>query len=82
MVEGSPNGQQAPEYYIEEYPGLAGQPLDSDTHGSIHGDGGGNPYAPFSSKIEWLFARWAKLRGTTQSSLDEFLATPEVVFLK
>ncbi len=36
-------------------------------------------YAPFSSKLEWLFARWAKLRGPSQTSLDEFLAIPEVV---
>ena len=82
MVEGSPNSQQAPEFYIEEYPGLAGQPLDSDAHGSTHCEGGGNLYAPFSSKIEWLFARWAKLQGASQSSLDDFLAIPEVVFFK
>ncbi|KIL63907.1 hypothetical protein M378DRAFT_79020 [Amanita muscaria Koide BX008] len=35
-------------------------------------------YAPFTSKLEWEIARWAKLRGPSESSLSEFLAIPEV----
>ncbi len=76
----SANNQQAPEYYVEEYPGLAGQPLDG--HGSTRHEDGEHLYAPFSSKLEWLFARWAKLRGPSQTSLDEFLAIPEVILQK
>ncbi|KAF8320234.1 hypothetical protein F5887DRAFT_905168, partial [Amanita rubescens] len=54
-------------------PGLAGQPRG--THDSTRRED--HLYAPFSSKLEWLFARWAKLRGPSQTALDEFLAIPE-----
>ncbi len=32
-----------------------------------------NVYAPFKSKLDWDFARWAKLRGPGSMALDEFL---------
>ncbi|KIL57866.1 hypothetical protein M378DRAFT_87323 [Amanita muscaria Koide BX008] len=35
-------------------------------------------YAPFTSRLEWEIARWAKLRGPSESSFSEFLAIPEV----
>ncbi|KIL66843.1 hypothetical protein M378DRAFT_63476, partial [Amanita muscaria Koide BX008] len=35
-------------------------------------------YAPFTSKLEWEIACWAKLRGLSETSFSEFLAIPEV----
>jgi hypothetical protein len=32
-----------------------------------------NPYAPFCSKLDWEFARWAKLRGPGSNAITELL---------
>ena len=33
----------------------------------------GNPYRPFSSKIEWEIARWAKTRGPSSTAFTELM---------
>ncbi|KDQ19622.1 hypothetical protein BOTBODRAFT_102654 [Botryobasidium botryosum FD-172 SS1] len=33
----------------------------------------GNPFAPFSSQMDWQFARWAKLRGPGSTAVSELL---------
>ena len=33
-----------------------------------------NFYAPFASKLDWKFARWAKLRGPGSTSVTELVA--------
>jgi hypothetical protein len=32
-----------------------------------------NPWAPFSSRLDWEVARWAKLRGPSSTAFTEFL---------
>lgn len=32
-----------------------------------------NPYRPFSSKIEWEIARWAKIRGPSSTAFTELM---------
>jgi hypothetical protein len=32
-----------------------------------------NPYAPFTSKLDWEVARWAKLRGPSSTAMSELL---------
>ena len=32
-----------------------------------------NPFAPFSSKMEWELARWAKLRGPSSTAFTELV---------
>ena len=39
---------------------------------------GPNPYAPFTSELEWRIARWAVLDGIGHSSLDRLLSIPGV----
>ena len=38
----------------------------------------GHIWAPFRSKLDWEFARWAKLRGPTSTAVSELLAIDEV----
>ena len=35
---------------------------------------GENPYSPFTSKRDWLMARWQKLRGPGSTAFDELMA--------
>jgi len=64
---------------IEKFPGeKAGTPvLDRDQHLYVkyqeHLGDGTNPYAPFSSKLDWEFAQWAKLRGPGSTAITELL---------
>jgi hypothetical protein len=37
-----------------------------------------NPYAPFSSKMDWEVARWAKLRGSGSTAFTDLLKIPGV----
>lgn len=39
-----------------------------------------NPYAPFASKVDWEFARWAKMRGPGSTAVTELLSISEVCF--
>lgn len=63
---------------------LAGKPIDDEDSEyirykkSVGGDG--NAYAPFNSKIDWEFARWAKLRGVGSTSATELMGIDGVRF--
>jgi hypothetical protein len=37
-----------------------------------------NPWAPFSSQLDWEVARWAKMRSRTSTAVTELLAIPGV----
>ncbi|KAJ7100980.1 hypothetical protein B0H15DRAFT_770315 [Mycena belliarum] len=37
-----------------------------------------NPYAPFTSKLDWEVARWAKLRGSGSTAFTDLLKIPGV----
>jgi hypothetical protein len=39
-----------------------------------------NPWAPFSSEIDWKVARWAKLRGAGSTAFSDLLAINGVCF--
>lgn len=41
-------------------------------------DGSENPYAPFTSRLDWEVARWAKLRGPGSTAFSDLLAIEEV----
>jgi hypothetical protein len=41
-----------------------------DTHFHLNPS---NPYAPFTSKLDWEIARWAKLRGPSSTATSELL---------
>src|ERR1700733_5775016 len=75
--------------YITRYSNpLAGAPMRSDdnaTHQQSTNDiyqvklgETTNPYAPFSSEIDWGVARWAKLRGPSSTVFSELLKIPGV----
>ena len=57
----------------------AGKPVRSvnstnDTYAASLGNGSdSNPYRPFTSKIDWEVAKWAKLRGPSSTSLADLL---------
>ncbi|KAK7023555.1 hypothetical protein VNI00_016675 [Paramarasmius palmivorus] len=65
---------------VESFPSvLAGAPIhqhrqtnDSNYTNRIS-DSERNPYAPFTSKLEWEVARWAKLRGPGSTAITELL---------
>ncbi|KAI0634264.1 hypothetical protein C8Q77DRAFT_1072903 [Trametes polyzona] len=40
-----------------------------------------NPYAPFTSRIDWEVARWAKMRGPGSTAVSELLQIEELVSL-
>ena len=37
-----------------------------------------NPYAPFTSQLDWKVARWAKMRGSGSTAFTELLEIEEV----
>ncbi|KAI1784554.1 hypothetical protein LXA43DRAFT_901392, partial [Ganoderma leucocontextum] len=37
-----------------------------------------NPYYPFATRLDWLVARWAKMRGPGSTAFSELLAIEEV----
>lgn len=39
----------------------------------LPGAAANNPYAPFTSKVDWEFARWAKLRGAGSTAVTELM---------
>jgi len=60
-----------------------GAPIHGMLHGnSVHesqqGADGDSIWSPFMSECDWLFAHWAKMRGSTSSAVTELLAIPEV----
>ena len=57
----------------------AGKPTSNRQHSSTaHGSGVGgseeNPYAPFTDRINWEIAKWAKLRGPSSTAFSELLS--------
>jgi hypothetical protein len=65
---------------IVEFPNSrAGEPIGSaspsnDTYAtSLENLSPSNPYSPFSSKIDWEVAQWAKLHGPSSTSFAELL---------
>ncbi|KAJ6475861.1 hypothetical protein DFH09DRAFT_952625 [Mycena vulgaris] len=68
--------------FIEKYPGTsAGKPVSSiisETSeqaykSSLADSAGTNPYAPFTSKMDWEIAKWAKLRGSGSTAFTDLL---------
>ncbi|KAJ7222751.1 hypothetical protein B0H12DRAFT_1078209 [Mycena haematopus] len=68
---------------IERYPSpLAGKPITQQTgqtaeeqyRSSLLGSTPDNPYAPFTSKMDWEVAKWAKLRGSGSTAFTDLLS--------
>ncbi|GJF00687.1 hypothetical protein PsYK624_169850 [Phanerochaete sordida] len=78
--------------YSVRYGGFAGAPIPAPVdampkekikHGfTMYGPPPGEPddniYAPFASRTNWLFARWAKMRGPGSTAMTELLRIPLV----
>ncbi|KAI0685846.1 hypothetical protein BC835DRAFT_1454729 [Cytidiella melzeri] len=68
--------------HVVQYPGGAGKPIGTlKTCNNVYATQvptTQNIYAPFSSRINWEIARWAKLRGPGSTALTELLRIPEV----
>lgn len=47
-------------------------------YGEGVGDSPENPYAPFASKIDWEFTKWAKTWGPGSTAMSELLRIEEV----
>ena len=66
-------------HYYDKYPNhQAGAPMKK-THSSDDNyraalDNSSNPWAPFSSRMDWEIAKWAKLRGTGSTAFSDLLA--------
>ncbi|KAJ7478845.1 hypothetical protein B0H11DRAFT_1725700 [Mycena galericulata] len=67
---------------IEKFPGsLAGKPISSTRdqtsekayESSLKDSTASNLYAPFTSKMDWEVARWAKLRGAGSTAFSDLL---------
>ena len=72
---------------VVQFPGSrAGEPTGSAsssnrTYATSLGDlSSSNPYSPFSSKIDWEVAQWAKLHGPSSTSFAELLKIDGVWF--
>jgi len=65
---------------ISDYPRRdAGRPYTNDRYSGyqdyedVLGGEAANPYTPFLSKLDWEFARWAKLRGPGSTAASELM---------
>ncbi|KAJ7451993.1 hypothetical protein FB451DRAFT_1524612 [Mycena latifolia] len=67
---------------VEKYPGgLAGKPISTRRdqtsekayESSLKDSAVSNPYAPFTSKMDWEVARWAKTRGAGSTAFSDLL---------
>ncbi|KAJ6492474.1 hypothetical protein C8R47DRAFT_430764 [Mycena vitilis] len=67
---------------VEHYPGdVAGAPISTERGqsgeekygSSLSGSAPDNPYAPFTSKMDWEIAKWAKLRGAGSTAFSDLL---------
>ena len=68
--------------FVDHYPdskagdAVSKKPRNSKSHktyGSKFQNSESNPYAPFSDRINWEIARWAKLRGPSSTAFSELL---------
>jgi len=82
MGVGSTEGM--PTVVIDHFPSAStGAPIDdmpcrNSVYESQQGADGNAIWSPFTSRCDWLFACWAKMRGSTSSAVAELLAIPEV----
>ncbi|KAI0682380.1 hypothetical protein C8T65DRAFT_596952 [Cerioporus squamosus] len=78
---------RAPPVYVRKFKGRAGEALSEpaiklsayadyarQVPGSID-----NPYAPFTSQLDWELAQWAKLRGPSSTAFSDLLKIPSIV---
>jgi hypothetical protein len=70
---------------VQEFPGRAGEVIDESVRSGYEGyksqigaDAATNPYAPFESKLDWEFAKWAKLRGPGSTAVTELMGIDDV----
>ena len=61
--------------------GRAHQNANHDYHRAVSNTDGPNIYAPFSSRLDWEVARWAKMRGPGSNAVTELLRIEGVRFL-
>ena len=57
---------------------IPGMPCSNPVYEPQQGTDGDSIWSPFMSQCNWLFARWAKMRGPISSAVMELLAIPEV----
>ena len=74
------NADAMPTVVIDHFPlASAGAPIHGMPHSnSVYESDRESIWSPFTSRCDWLFARWAKMRGPTSSAVTELLAIPEV----
>ncbi|KAJ7269176.1 hypothetical protein C8J57DRAFT_1066810 [Mycena rebaudengoi] len=71
---------------VEKFPGArAGEPISTrhaasaeEQYGAALGREAHNPYMPFTSKMDWDIAHWAKLRGSGSTAFTDLLKIPGV----
>ena len=54
--------------------------VNQDYRHAVSSADGLNIYAPFSSKLDWEVARWAKMRGPGSNAMIELLSIEGVRF--
>ena len=78
------NTGAVPTVVVDHFPSAsAGAPIDgipcgNSLYESQQGVDEDSIWSPFTSKCDWLFAHWAKMRGPTSSAVTELLGIPEV----
>ena len=79
---------KAPPVYFKKFGGQAGKPIHANINGGysnyaeqLETGSRENIWAPFTSKMEWEVAQWAKLRGLGSTSFSEFLAIEGVSWI-
>lgn len=76
----SHNRLETPPVYVKKFGGQAGKPIRTIINGGysnyveqLETGSQENIWAPFTSRMEWEVAQWAKLRGPGSTSFSEFL---------
>ena len=78
------NREVMPTVVIDHFPSASagspihGMPRGNPSYESQQGTDRDSIWSPFASQCDWLFARWAKMRGPTSSATTELLAIPGV----
>ncbi|KAJ7312316.1 hypothetical protein DFH08DRAFT_717847 [Mycena albidolilacea] len=65
--------------HITPFGGRAGEALRTETppyteYSDLIPQSADNPWAPFTSQVDWEVAKWAKLRGSTSTAVTDLLA--------
>ncbi|KAH9161601.1 hypothetical protein EDB89DRAFT_1913803 [Lactarius sanguifluus] len=65
--------------FVDKFPGIAGCSHTVNDNAEMDaapalGTNNLNPFAPFSGKMEWEIARWAKLRGPGSTAFNELMS--------